>query len=468
MGAYKMHSAYYVRNLSKVQKQKRLTNLEFCSQLKISLNKLVTLKKGKSTTARIAHRIVRNLKPSRGRKIIVEEPHLILKLHLNPKFARYQVLEYIDPRTLIAPEPLLQALQGHAFTVSFARKLRAFFKTIVVGKDEYSFDELNSLTKTKIVEEWKSSIPSLISGDEFIDLVMLIQERFRTFLEHTSLNEEKHRATKKAGTAQISEVTFLKASFESLSAFEQSLFVAFGLASNELGFLIRLATISGHQTHPGRMHDAFQFSQQMAILKLLAGKIFECWKLVRMRYFGPGLSHTYDKLIHSRTKSDLKQIKRYFDSPLNIIGLFRNEAAFHYSRGEVHKALNDLAGERSCLVYLAGSKHYLELYHCAELAMAGHLLGQVNKDQRKAMRIAQQDIALIGGKLATFFQDVLFCLLQKLIKHSPENTKVIVRNIGLQRKKDTGAIPVFIRPNDYYNEFSKIRRSLAPQRRASE
>jgi hypothetical protein len=142
--------------------------------------------------------------------------------------------------------------------------------------------------------------------------------------------------------------------------------------------------------------------------------------------------------------------------------LFRNEAAFHYSRGEVFKALRGLPGERDCLVYLAGPKHYLALYHCAELAMAGHLMGQVNKDHRKAMRIAQQDIAIIGGKLATFFQDVLFCLLQKAVKHSPESTKVIVRNIGLQRKKDTEAIPVFIRPSDYYNEFSKIRRSLTP------
>jgi hypothetical protein len=302
MRANEMRSAYYVRNLAKVQKQKRLTNLEFSSKLGISLNMLVALKKGKTTTPKIAHRIVRNLKPSRGRKtIVVEQPRLLLRLHLNPKFVRYQVLEYIDRRSLIAPQPLLQALQGHAFTNSFAGKLRAFFNAIVVGEDEYTFERVNSRTKTSIVDEWKSSIPSLITGDEFIDLVILIQERFRTFLEHRSLNEEKDRATKKAGAAQITEVSVSKESLESLTESEQSLFVAFGLANNELGFLIRLATIAGHQTQVGRMHDAFQFSQQMAILKLLAGKIFECWKLVRMRYFGPGLSRVYDKLIDAQT-----------------------------------------------------------------------------------------------------------------------------------------------------------------------
>ena len=57
-------------------------------------------------------------------------------------------------------------------------------------------------------------------------------------------------------------------------------------------------------------------------------------------------------------------------------------------------------------------------------------------------------------------KDILFIALQDVVGVDPKGVKIIVSKFGLDRKRNTTPIPVFIKPNDYYNEFTKLRRLL--------
>ena len=354
-----MSEWHYVRDVAKVQKLIGVTGIEFASLLGISPSTFRSIKNGKPVSTKVANRIQRRINRKKWKKFLVfEQPRYILKLSLDPKFVRYTRIHNLFRITLISPNALAQVIKGHAFTKTFAKKLRAFFKWVPILKEEYVIEDIGSLEGRFLVEEWRAKIDLSTSGDELTDLTIILREQFRGYFDHEGILEKKHRAMRKLGIAEINELRIPTASIKSLPVAEKNLLVAFALAHNELAFLARLGTIGGHQTKRGRIFDAFSLSQQLTILKLYAGKIHECWNLARMRYFGTQLSKIFDPRISAYDRENLRFLKKYFDKSNNIISLVRNEAAFHYSRADVHRALEFISGEKGCITYFAGGNYH--------------------------------------------------------------------------------------------------------------
>jgi len=256
-----------------------------------------------------------------------------------------------------------------------------------------------------------------------------------------------------------------KSTVQTLSNVEQNLLIAFGAAANELAFLTRLVTVASHQRHKGRMYKAYALSQQLTALKLFAGKIYECWKLVRLRFFNSKLSKAYVPLIPAHSKDALRELKKYFARSKNIVGLIRNEAAFHYSRTDLYPALARMPGEASYTAYLAGRRYYNELFEFCELAMAGHLLDQIHHDHYRAIRTIQNDVADIGSKMLLLLGGVAFQLIVEAQRRSTEKGRVVIRSMPLERKSDNHSIPIFIHPHDYSGEFFGLSRALKQQQK---
>jgi len=258
----------------------------------------------------------------------------------------------------------------------------------------------------------------------------------------------------------VVELTIPTANMRALSPAEQNLLLTFGVACNELAVLVRLAIFGAHHHRMGRMYEAFAASQQMTIMKLLAGKIHECWKLVRVRYFGSGLSKKYDSIIMRETKEDLKTLQRYFKSGSNIIARIRNEAAFHYSNADVRDSFDYVSGKRECLVYMAQKKFWHELHFYAEVAMAGHLFAHVHKDRAKAIRAAQNDISEVGTKLASVMGEILQEVRQIAMKTDPDGVRAVIFPVELERRRTLTSIPIFIKPTEYNIEYLRLARAL--------
>ena len=71
-------------------------------------------------------------------------------------------------------------------------------------------------------------------------------------------------------------------------------------------------------------------SQSFIIARLLAGRLWEGWELIRKAYFSTRLSLAIESKLPDDTLEALGKLKKYFGKK-NIIDILRNEFAFHYS-----------------------------------------------------------------------------------------------------------------------------------------
>ena len=215
------------------------------------------------------------------------------------------------------------------------------------------------------------------------------------------------------------------------------------------------------------MYEAYALSQQLTALKLFAGKIYVCWKLVRLRFFNSKLSKAYVRLIPTHAKDALRELKEYFARKNNIVGLIRNEAAFHYSRAYLYPALARMSGETNYTTYLAGRRYYNELFDFCELVMAGDLLNQSHRDNYRAIRTIQNDVVDIGSKMLFLLGGVAFQSIVEAQRRSTEKGRVVIRSIPLERKSDNHSIPIFIHPHDYSGEFFGLSKALKRRQKGS-
>jgi len=354
-----MRDWHYIRDFSRIESGAGLPCHELLRELGISYTTLRRLRQGRPVTLATLRSIEGGLRKLKyERPIRVEVPDHVLKLALAENHVRFNRIEHMDPSSLITVEVLAQLLEGRAFTKTFAKTLRAFLQSIVVEKNEYSIQKIGVDHRKGFVAEWQHKVSDLVEGDQMRDLYIFLRNNFRTLIDRSVLLEAKRAAIKKSGSVEVVELTIPIANMTALSSAEQNLLITFGQACNELAVLVRLAVFGAHHHRKGRMYDAFAVSQQMTIMKLLAGKIHECWKLIRVRYFGTGLSKKYHSIILAETKADLRELQRYFKSGSNIIARIRNEAAFHYSNADVRDAFNYITDRRECLVYMAQKRFF--------------------------------------------------------------------------------------------------------------
>jgi len=136
----------------------------------------------------------------------------------------------------------------------------------------------------------------------------------------------------------------------SLPEADRNLLFSLMLAHNELSTLNKLLMYSIKTTLDDALGEATHIAQTFTILKLLAGKLHETWKLVT-KYYTNKLDKRYDLSADIKAKEAFRALTAYFKGN-NVIKVIRDNAAFHYSGFDYGKALKELAdGEEK--VYLA-------------------------------------------------------------------------------------------------------------------
>ncbi len=118
-------------------------------------------------------------------------------------------------------------------------------------------------------------------------------------------------------------------------------------AHNELTFLNRLLLFSMNDTAKGALYDQGKDAQMWCLMQLLAGKLFETWKMLieRDSVQGMQVSESYNTSLSwlssyfGQSKGALKQC------PIKFI---RNKTAFHYDNLDFEQAVGELhAGENA-------------------------------------------------------------------------------------------------------------------------
>ena len=122
-------------------------------------------------------------------------------------------------------------------------------------------------------------------------------------------------------------------------------------AHNELTFLNRMLLFSQNSVSEGELHDQAQSSQMWCLLQLLAGKLYETWKMLAKRFSVSEKAGKQDAVIRAldaQQRVSLIWLREYFSGKgvnSKSIVMLRNNTAFHYGGLDVGQAVTNLAPE---------------------------------------------------------------------------------------------------------------------------
>jgi len=170
---------------------------------------------------------------------------------------------------------------------------------------------------------------------------------------------------------QLHHIKLTKEQLDSIPEVERTLLVLLAHAANELSVLGKVFHFAIKDPGDDPVLIEARNAQALTFGRILSGKIFECWQLLRRAFFQTQLSREYEVLFDDQSRAALSALKKYFGKQ-NIIEKVRNKFAFHYAPDQNAPGYATL-GEGDVLdIYLA-QKNANTLYVFAE-TIAGRAL----------------------------------------------------------------------------------------------
>jgi len=153
---------------------------------------------------------------------------------------------------------------------------------------------------------------------------------------------------------RIHHITLSRTQLDAVPETERRLLVLIAHASNEINVLSKLFHFSARAASKTPILMQAENTQSLVLGRVLTGKIYECWRLLKSAFFGTALSKTYQPQFDEEALQALEALKRYFGRD-NIIATVRNLYAFHYSTDQVDAGYQRLVEGDPLEVYLAKS-----------------------------------------------------------------------------------------------------------------
>jgi hypothetical protein len=153
-------------------------------------------------------------------------------------------------------------------------------------------------------------------------------------------------------TIHIHQIALSRAQLATLPEAERNLFVLLGHSANEVSALAKLFHYCAGNRPTEPILEKAHNSQALLMGRLLTGKIYEFWIMLRAGYFGSALSRTYDQLLEADARNALGEMGRYFGAD-NLIERVRNGHAFHYDVSQIQQGFAAVVDGDPLDIYLA-------------------------------------------------------------------------------------------------------------------
>lgn len=132
-------------------------------------------------------------------------------------------------------------------------------------------------------------------------------------------------------TVKVSKIRITKSDLLSMCENERIFFIQSGDLLNDLNVFSKLLMFSMNRQRSDKVSiKTARDVQTMCLIRILAGKLHEGWKLIDKWYYGSAVSRKYDRLLDLSAKGALDEIKKYFSKTTNLISEIRKRLAFHY------------------------------------------------------------------------------------------------------------------------------------------
>lgn len=197
---------------------------------------------------------------------------------------------------------------------------------------------------------------------------------------------------------------------------ERTLFLALGHAANEINAITKMLYWAANGPNDTAAEGHGRFTMELLLIRLLAGKLYESWELLRKKFFGTEISRSYEAALDSQAATSLNFLKVYFGKG-NACRQIRNFFAFHYSPDDVTKVLPVF--DEPLHLYMERDAAPNNLYYCSEALLSEAMLMRLETDGTKmsldeltgelfrvAAQFSQVDDALMHAMIDRYGKDL--------------------------------------------------------------
>ncbi|MGA3209138.1 MAG: hypothetical protein ABSE05_15125 [Syntrophales bacterium] len=241
---------------------------------------------------------------------------------------------------------------------------------------------------------------------------------------------------------KLFRVTVSKARFDVIPESERLLFIRFGHLIDEINTLLRVFLWSTPTERLKEEERNGRSAQCMVIARVLTGKMYEAYGLIKRHYIGEKISVKYDSLLNDTAREALRCLKRYFSKP-NLINAVRNKYAFHYLHEELAKFLIKIPTEDNLIFYLSQDSRN-SLFCSADAIVCRAMLDAIEPDQPDvAQRRLEEETIQVTKWLQSFLNWYMYTVMKRYL--GKNFNELGAKEIVIYPPKDTEIeIPYFV------------------------
>lgn len=226
---------------------------------------------------------------------------------------------------------------------------------------------------------------------------------------------------------------------------DRALMIWCGHIHNELMTLFGLYRAVANTTHSCAIEREAKTTQELVVVKLIAGKLLEAWELLRTGFSGTCLSKKYVPMFDDISGTSFKNITRYFGSGSSLQTL-RNSYAFHYTFNELINFPDGWDSAPDELTFYVGSVPAHTLFFISEAITNRSMFLQLGAGNlTEGVQIFWSDIKAINEDMLAVCQAIFNLIVREHIGSPAEigSVRVGVLNPPPIRQP---AVPFFVMP----------------------
>jgi hypothetical protein len=190
---------------------------------------------------------------------------------------------------------------------------------------------------------------------------------------------------------------------------EKAFYIHAGHLRNELMVTLKILKASINKPSDDPILTHVRVAQTFYLSRMLAGKIWEGWDLVKRSYLNKKLRPSIENYLSPEAKLSFKELEEYFAKKKNVINLVRNRFAFHYDPSLIEKQLESVDESDKLAVYV-GEKEANIFYQMSEITASKAMLDAIEHGNFEAAnRKLMNDVTVLSRHLIKFCDG---CLLR--------------------------------------------------------
>ena len=251
----------------------------------------------------------------------------------------------------------------------------------------------------------------------------------------------RKKTTLEVKTMRLTRAEFSVEDFRFLDEDLKIFLVQLGHLLNEINILRKCVLICSEKSErPDGVEKSAQVIQALFFIRMLAGKLYEGWGMVKRSYFNACLSKQYESGLSPEATRALDKLKQYFNKKSSVVKELRQKFAFHYDRQVVRECLAaGLEGSRLCI--LSGGTRPTDLFLFADDLINNCILKHVDPNcGQTAMDMLVKEVAC---DVADWFLEFGYGLMQELFKFRSIECCISEEEVR-EVKLDDADLPYFV------------------------